>query len=192
MRAVLSGRVWAYACLTFGRHACRAGRGALKTSICKGISFWITSFFAIPLNNGTQQWSFKGPNRNFRHRKAWHGSVFCRRTWLSSWCRRMATSPLPSPRRVPREVGPNRFSLRVYFAASQDPLKIQTPKRRWLQRPKCVLHILAGLRGNKWPCRMTHGSILGRMNIHLPPILMFTRGFLGFDPQPKVVYPSNL
>ena len=32
----------------------------------------------------------------------------------------------------------------------------------------------------------TYGSILGWMNIHLPPILMFIRGFLGFDPQPSV------
>ena len=32
---------------------------------------------------------------------------------------------------------------------------------------------------------ITYGNpILGWMNIHLPPILMFTRGFLGFDPQP--------
>ena len=25
------------------------------------------------------------------------------------------------------------------------------------------------------------------MNTHVPPILMFTRGFLGFDPQPYIV-----
>ena len=31
---------------------------------------------------------------------------------------------------------------------------------------------------------ITYGSILRWMNIHLQPILMFTRGFLGFDPQP--------
>ena len=35
-----------------------------------------------------------------------------------------------------------------------------------------------------WPWGITYDSILGSMNIHLPPILMFTRGFLGFDPQP--------
>ena len=31
-----------------------------------------------------------------------------------------------------------------------------------------------------WPWGITYGSILG-MNIHLPAIWMFTRGFLGFD-----------
>ena len=35
-----------------------------------------------------------------------------------------------------------------------------------------------------WSWGITYGSILGWMNIHLPPLLMFTRGFLGFDPQP--------
>ena len=32
------------------------------------------------------------------------------------------------------------------------------------------------------PWGITYGSILGRMNTHVPPILMFTRGFVGFDP----------
>ena len=39
------------------------------------------------------------------------------------------------------------------------------------------------LSGVTWPWGTTYGSILGWMNIHLPPILMFTRVFLGFDPQ---------
>ena len=33
-----------------------------------------------------------------------------------------------------------------------------------------------------WPWVITYASILGRMNTHVPRILMFTRGFLGFDP----------
>ena len=40
--------------------------------------------------------------------------------------------------------------------------------------------VFAGLR------HMAMGHNLGWMNIHLPPILMFTRGLLGFDPQPSV------
>ena len=35
-----------------------------------------------------------------------------------------------------------------------------------------------------WPSGRTYGSILGWMNIHLPPILMFTKGVHGFDPRP--------
>ena len=35
-----------------------------------------------------------------------------------------------------------------------------------------------------WPWERTYGSFFGWMNIDLPPILMFTRGFVGFDPQP--------
>ena len=35
-----------------------------------------------------------------------------------------------------------------------------------------------------WPWVMTYASILGRMKSHVPPILMFTRGVRGFDPQP--------
>ena len=39
---------------------------------------------------------------------------------------------------------------------------------------------------NKWPCGITYADpILKRMNTHVPPILMFTRGFVGFDPQPN-------
>ena len=37
-----------------------------------------------------------------------------------------------------------------------------------------------------WPWGITYGSILGWMSIHLPPILMFTRGTRGFDPQPNM------
>ena len=38
----------------------------------------------------------------------------------------------------------------------------------------------------KWPWGITYGSILVWKNIHLPPILMFTRGYrFGFDPQPN-------
>ena len=35
---------------------------------------------------------------------------------------------------------------------------------------------------------ITYGSILGWMNIHLPPILMFTRGLLGFDNRRQMAY----
>ena len=34
-----------------------------------------------------------------------------------------------------------------------------------------------------WPWVPTYDSILGRMNTHVPPSLMFTRGLLGSDPQ---------
>ena len=35
-----------------------------------------------------------------------------------------------------------------------------------------------------WPWGITYGSVLGWMNLHLLPILMFARGTRGIDPQP--------
>ena len=46
---------------------------------------------------------------------------------------------------------------------------------------------VAGLLCMGWPCGISYGSILGWVNICLPPILMFTRGTLGFDPQPDCI-----
>ena len=48
--------------------------------------------------------------------------------------------------------------------------------------------LVCDLRGPQKPPAMGHSlcrAILGRMNTHVPPILMFTRGLLGFDPQPN-------
>ena len=49
----------------------------------------------------------------------------------------------------------------------------------------CVRCTLKTPRHALWPWGRTNGDpILGCMNIHLPPMLMFTRGFQVFDPQP--------
>ena len=40
--------------------------------------------------------------------------------------------------------------------------------------------------------RVAYASILGRMSTHVRSILMFTRGFPGFDPQPNRVAPNGL
>ena len=56
-----------------------------------------------------------------------------------------------------------------------------------LARVRCPGHWLPespSLQFPVWPWGKTYGSILGWMNIHLPPILMFTRGTGLFDPQP--------
>ena len=44
-----------------------------------------------------------------------------------------------------------------------------------------------------WPWVIPYGSILRRMNTHVPPILILSRGFLGLDPQPLVSsFPAHL
>ena len=38
-----------------------------------------------------------------------------------------------------------------------------------------------------WPRVITYASILRRTNTHVPPTFMYTRCFLGFDPQPYLL-----
>ena len=80
-------------------------------------------------------------------------------------CRELAIGQIFGKRTLRRctaLVGPNRCWLGTSLCCA----------RSWhaFTRPSKSASIL------KWPWGITNGSILGWMNIHLPPILMFTRG----------------
>ena len=70
-----------------------------------------------------------------------------------------------------------KSSVLVLFCSTSNKRK-KTPKF------KTNVHRWSTQSRHKWPWGITYGSIVGWMNIHLPPILMFT-GLQGFDPQPN-------
>ena len=88
---------------------------------------------------------------------------------------------LAPKRRVPG--GPLSSSESADFGSSEFGVlsahefrKLRTPRQK-------AKTLLLPPRSSMWPWVIPCASILGR-NTHVPPIWMFTRGFLGFDPQP--------
>ena len=108
-------------------------------------------------------------------------------------------SPSKSSHRFARIIGGFRLKGRRACPAGRcrPPASDSSPSRRRPAPGRSPEHLAGQMFAPFERCskKMAMGhnlwrTILGRKNIYIPPILMFTRTFLGFDPQPYMGPPK--